>query len=191
LHKPNAASCQLDVVLRSLRVNRLATDSEKAFVLVACVLRFEKVVFHISQANRAATGGALFSQRLNLVGRQQRRAPGAGQVHGIGCIYLAFNSSLYIFDFVMGTNFLRARQRRYFLLARCTAHCLTQTTCSRIDCKVPAPYKLEGRDPDHQDYDSPLDHRNAEQGLWEGPSPLEEGSGMKPLWLTSIPSAIF
>ena len=66
------------VILRSLRVNRLATDSEKAFVLVACVLRFEKVVFHISQANRAATGGALFSQRLNLVGRQQRRAPSSG-----------------------------------------------------------------------------------------------------------------
>ena len=65
------------------------------------------------------------------------------------------------------------------------------STCSRIDSKVPAPHKPEGRDPDQQDCNSPLDHRGAEQGLWEVPSPLEEGSGMKPLWLTSIPSADF
>ena len=70
MHKPTEASCQLDIVLYSLLVNRLATDCGKAFVLVACVLRFQKVVFHFSHANRAATGGALFNQRLNLVGRQ-------------------------------------------------------------------------------------------------------------------------
>ena len=63
------------------------------------------------------------------------------------------------------------------------------STCSRIGSKVPAPHKPEGRDPDHQEGDSPLDHRDAEQGLWEVPSSLEEGSGMKPLWRTSIPPA--
>ena len=34
------------VILRSLRVNRLATDSGKAFAQVDCVLRFEKFVFN-------------------------------------------------------------------------------------------------------------------------------------------------
>ena len=49
-------------------------------------------------------------------------------------------------------------------------------TCSRIGSKARAPHKPEGRDPDHQDCDLLLD-------------PIEEGSGMNPLWLTSIPPA--
>ena len=73
-------------------------------------------------------------------------------------------------------------------VARCTAHCLTRTfsTTSRIllaqewaakclrltNPKVEIPTTKT---------DSPLDHRDAEQGLWEVPAPLEEGSGMKPL----------
>ena len=63
------------------------------------------------------------------------------------------------------------------------------STCPRTGSKEPAPHKPEGRDPDHQDCDSTLDHRDAEQGIWEVPSPREEGSGMKPLWPTSIPPA--
>jgi len=50
------------------------------------------------------------------------------------------------------------------------------STCSRIGSKVPAPHIPEGRDPDHQDCDSPL-------------NPIKEGSGMNPLGLTSIPPA--
>ena len=55
-------------------------------------------------------------------------------------------------------------------------HDKPDSTCSRIGSKVPAPHKPEGRDPDHQYCDSLLD-------------PIEEDSGMNPLWLTSIPPA--
>ena len=37
--------------------------------------------------------------------------------------------------------------------------------------------------------DAPRDTPTDKQGLWEVPAPLEEGSGMKPLWPTPTPPA--
>ena len=89
------------VILRSLRVNRLATDSGKAFAQVDCVLRFEKfVLIHIRSAP--------FNQRLNLVGRQQRWAPsgGPGTWDRLHLLSVQQQHSMYVFDFATAsTNF--------------------------------------------------------------------------------------
>ena len=84
-----------------------------------------------------------------------------------------------------------------FPLARCTAHCLTRAFATtnqvllaqELAAKFLRLINLKAEIPTTKTAIRPWVAEMLNKGYGKFPPPLEEGSGMKPLWLTSMPPA--